>query len=128
MNMTQLIKTIYSDCTCPSAYVRQRSIHGDTNDYDQMFDGMLQVGQYNGFFPAKIVTALKEHIKDICEISFGREYSPVMYITPMKKERNGKYVVSSSEVNVLIKMLKALGADECWEVNPETHEIRAWWD
>jgi hypothetical protein len=120
MNMTQLIKTIYDDCTCPSAYVRQRSIHGDADDYKQMFEGMLQVGQYNGFFPAKVVAALKKHIKGICEITFGREYSPVLYIMPAKVEKNG--------VDVLIKMLKILGADECWEVNPETHEIRAWWD
>jgi len=128
MNMTKMIKAIYSDCSCSCAYVRERSIFGQESDYKQMFEGMLQVGQYNGFRPGHVVAALREHIKEISEISFGREYSPIMYITPAKVKKNGRYFHSPTRIATLIKMLKALGADEVWEVNPETHEIRAWWD
>ena len=130
MNTFKLLETIFDDCSCPSAYVKCQSIHSEVSSYDDVFKFMSGL-VYNDFGGRKVVCALTKHINAIQEIRFGREYSPVMYVRPRmfdKHYRKLQGAAKRSRLASLLRLLKSLNADECWEVNPETHEIRAWWD
>jgi hypothetical protein len=100
----------------------------------ELFGAMLAVGDYNGFNPVNVVNFLQKAAKAnaICAIRFGREYSPVMYLTAsrLKIVKSGAKRCSDREFEARKKRLladvkKALGPAE---LAYEGNELRCWWD
>ena len=104
---------------------------------------------YNEFQGDKVAAYLETMLgKEIIKMDFGREYSPVLYLT-LRNQTNdpdlAKYAGDEKKLVKIIKDLKRLGADELsveqgWlkschdgkyaagKSGPGQWIIRAWWD
>jgi hypothetical protein len=120
------------------AYVKISTVPHDApyvvQPLKELFAAMLKIGRFNFFIPAKVIEYLTKAVKanDICEIRFGREYSPAMYLTVSmlnkRHERLTDAIFAAKKERVLAEIKKAIGPDEVWFTGKDTAEIRCWWD
>jgi hypothetical protein len=82
-----------------------------------LYDCLRAVGRYNDFDPDKVTAKL---VMLNCEVTVGRECSPVLYIRPLDSETS-KWLITAME---------AVRASEItWRRNEMGLEIlRVWWD
>ena len=104
----------------------------ENKEFKDLLAAIKEVGRYNLFNGEKLADWLLKNAKHFRFIRFGREYSPVIYITPYfhirghsKKELARQRKKAKAFVNRAERELKA---DEFWSVNSKTLEFRAWWD
>ena len=134
-----LLEVIYQDCQTPFATVEVPTIAGCDNPlYEQVLRFIQGIKVYNGFKGPKVAAFLRQHIHDakhgpIIHIRFGREYSPVLYLTLIGSEfNNGDYRHLSYQerrklTNNFLKQCRT-------ELEPDSASIissgvgRLWWD
>ncbi len=89
------------------------------------------LGGYNEFDGPRVGKWIREHKDIIWKVRFGREYSVVMYITPVPFHLE-KPRTKAQEKKLVKDMIDAgsimLSAEESHLVNPQTLEVRYWWD
>ena len=98
------------------------SCNGCNTQLDGLLNAISGVGRFNSFNGPKIAKSLRKlAYKQACEISFGMEYSPVLYIRPFHRKDLPAFKDDIFAVKLAMKTLKAdeIGGDEV---------VRAWWD
>lgn len=85
VGVKEMLETMYSEgcqvfnCTLSIYIGHHHTGKVLAEDVNQLF-AFMKTLQYNGFEGKNAVAFLKENLKKIYEIKFGREYSPVLYI------------------------------------------------
>jgi hypothetical protein len=134
-----LLQVIYEDCQTPFATVEVPTIAGcDKPLYEPVLRFVQGIKAYNAFKGPKVAAFLRKHLHDakhgpIIHIRFGREYSPVLYLTLAVSEfKNGDYrhLPYQERRKLTADFLKQCRA----ELKPDSASIvssgavRLWWD
>ncbi len=120
------------DSDVPNMYVEAQGM-GSHNKGEllSLASAISAVGRYNDFEGPRVGKWIREHKDVIWKVRFGREYSPVMYITPVPFHLE-KPRTKAQEKKLVQDMIDAgsvmLSASETHLVNPSTLEVRLWWD
>jgi hypothetical protein len=106
--------------------VNLKPMTGKNEDFEAICDYLKKLGQFNRFDGAAVVKELRKlAYKHAYEIAVGNEYSPVLYVTPIRiPDGNGGFHVSKEAATAIKLAMKRLKADELHG----DEIIRAWWD
>lgn len=108
------------------ANVLCRPMSGKDADFEAICEFIRKQGRFNRFDGAAVVKELRKLVyKHVCEVAVGNEYSPVLYLTPIRiPDGNGGYRTSEEAIAEVKLAMKRLKADELHG----NEVIRAWWD
>ena len=137
---SKLIKQIFDQTATMMATVECQTIADcDKKNYEPILLGIRAIENYNEFDGAKVENWLRSRLVDgnrgpITSIRFGREHSPVLYLTVTGSVRksNGDYrKLNAKERREFAQTIAGEGkslisADESNVVAPGV--VRIWWD
>lgn len=132
MNVKQLLEIIYSENSdVMMAYVQVSTSTKEECDLVLSFIAGLKYNEFNG---KKVTDALKKIIGEetVSTIRFGREYSPVLYLTVHKFDFKTDKSLDAKGFNARLDKIKTefkkLGAQEIHVEGEAPAQVRFWWD
>jgi hypothetical protein len=139
MKILDLVAAIFDDCQTPYVYVSAPTvIGGEKRLYDPLLSAMRRIGCYNGFDGRKAADFLRKNLVaenedgKIIRVCFGRENSPVLYLTltayDAKKDRRLTYQERRKQAKDFLALVKEKLEPDDASVLPGCVTLRLWWD